>query len=150
MDDDLIKKVSVSALAVFSFLAVIFIIFSQDRNEFEEVTLQEVATPTDNNEATKKTEKKTIEDFTGSKYACEENDKFIFVDIYASKGGYKADVAVANANGQYAMAYLTEIIGVGEDKRFEDESNNSLILTKDGEAKVYINDILVAEGCDRR
>lgn len=145
MDDELMKKIAVAALAIFSFVAVTFIFYSQDKR-LEEVSLQEVAviSQKDKNPDVDKTTR-SIEDFTGKKYVCNDG-QFIFVDIYASSGGYKADVAVANDDGQYGMAYLTEVIGVGKEKKFEDDYNNYLLLVED-EAKVYVNDILIAEGC---
>lgn len=145
INDELFKKVAISALAIFSFIAVTFIFYSQDKN-LEEVTLQEVVTS--KKERNSERNKKSIEDFSGRKFAC-NNGQFIFVDVYAADGGYKADVAVANTGGQYGMAYLTEVIGIGEEKKFEDNYNNYLLLSEDT-AKMYVNDVLVAEGCSRR
>ena len=145
MDDELIKKIAISGLAIFSFLAVTFIFYSQN-NRLEEVSLQEITSSED--VALNEKSSKSLKDLSGSKYACDD-EKFVFVDIYAENGGYKANVAVANSDGQYAMAYLTEIIGVGEEKKFVDEYKNSLILT-DSEAQVYINDILVVKNCVKR
>ncbi len=145
MDDELVKKIIVVTLATFSFLAVTFIFYSQDKR-LEEVSLQEVITKDKDSDGRKV--KKSIEDFSGRKYVC-DNGQFIFIDIYTGNGGYKADVAVANADGHYGMAYLTEVIGVGKDKKFEDSYNNQLLLSDDN-AKVYVNDVLIAEGCIKR
>lgn len=144
MDDELLKKIAISALAVFSFIAVTFIFYSQDKH-LEEVSLQEVL---NSSRDASVSSKKTLDDFSGKKYVCDKG-QFIFIDVYAANGGYKADVAVANSDGQYGMAYLTEVIGVGEEKKFEDNYNNYLFLAEN-EVKVYVNDVLIAENCNKR
>ncbi len=146
MDDELIKKVVVSSVAIFSFLAVAFIFYSQN-NGLEEVTFEEVSSIPEKN-VLNKSNGETLKKLSGTKYICDD-DMFIFIDIYTGNGGYKADVAVANSDGQYAMAYLTEVIGIGQEKKFEDEENNSLILIDD-KADVFINDISVVKNCSIR
>lgn len=151
IDKEMKMKIAISALAVISFSAVLFSIYVQKSHRLEEVALKEVLTEPSKDVVAKKNED-MFKAISGTRYVCDD-EKFVFVNIYEKDNERKADVAVANSNGQYAMAYLREIVGIGRDRKFADgeKMENSLIITDNGnEVKVFINNILIVNNCIKK
>ena len=144
-DNDLVKKISISALAIVSFL-IVTSIFYGEHNVAREVTMEQMVPAKD---IVFKKIDQVFENLAGDQYFCAD-EKIVFVDIYEEDGERKAKVAVGNNKGQYGMAYLTEVISVGAGEKFADgqSSENSLVISND-EAKVFINTIPIVEDCFR-
>jgi hypothetical protein len=142
-DTDLVRKILISLLAIVSFL-IVTSIFYGGLNSAEEVPMEHMIPAKD---VVFRKNNQTFENLSGDQYFCEDG-KTVFVDIYQENDVRKAKVAVANNKGQYAMAYLSEIISLGRGQKFADgqSSENSLII--DGnEAKVFINAIAITDNC---
>lgn len=151
MKEETIKKISISALAIIAFGAVLFSIYAQRQYKIQEVAVKEVLTDPSKDAVIKKNEK-ILKKFSGTRYVCDD-EKFVFVDIYLENDEKKADVALSNSTGQYAMAYMNEVVGIGNDKKFAggNEMENSLLITDNGnEAKLFINNIPVVENCIKK
>lgn len=151
ISEDTKKKIALVSLAAIAFVAVLISIYVQKQYENEEVAFKEVLTDPSKDAVVEKNEK-MLKKFSGTRYVCDD-EKFVFVDIYLENDEKKASVALANSVGQYATTKLTEIVGIGSDKKFAggDSMENSLLITdNENEVQLSINNMVVVKNCIKK
>lgn len=151
MSEDTKKKIAISTLAIVAFLLVLGSIYNQKRIEISEVAFKEVLSEPSKDVVVRKNEDR-LKAISGTRYVC-DGERFIFVTIHEKDNERMADVALANSNGQYAMTYLKEIIGMGRDRKFVDgeKMENYLLITDNGnEVKFVFNNVSVVNNCIKK